>query len=342
REDITLLHLIGPQTKHAIHPYSGKEIERRLASLARRGRDPLPRSVKFATNTLRYPDSHWVRVDGLAQHWEPSRIEATLRNWATLKGPSTVTVQTQNVTGFTLTIPPGMCPFPVTQPVAVEVDGQTFTGPRPLSDRSWTFHFWQGETRDTAGPPDDGLHKRIGLTGPIDDAFLDRFIVVRPTGTAAHDSVGNWAAAELDHFLTEWRRQFRGDAVVKNDTDLTDDDIASANLILFGDTASNSVLAQVAPSLPIQWTDETLRVGDKQFDAAHCAPVLIYPNPLNPRRYVVVNSGFTFREYAYLNNARQVPKLPDWAVIDVTTPPDALWPGKVVDANFFDEQWQLR
>ena len=49
-------------------------------------------------------------------------------------------------------------------------------------------------------------------------------------------------------------------------------------------------------------------------------PILIFPNPLNPERYVVLNSGFTFREYDYLNNARQVPKLPDWAVVDVTTP----------------------
>ena len=49
-------------------------------------------------------------------------------------------------------------------------------------------------------------------------------------------------------------------------------------------------------------------------------PVLIYPNPLNPKRYVVLNSGFTFREYDYLNNARQVPKLPDFAVVDVDVP----------------------
>jgi hypothetical protein len=25
--------------------------------------------------------------------------------------------------------------------------------------------------------------------------------------------------------------------------------------------------------------------------------VLIYPNPLNPKRYIMINSGFTFREY---------------------------------------------
>jgi hypothetical protein len=56
---------------------------------------------------------------------------------------------------------------------------------------------------------------------------------------------------------------------------------------------------------------------------------------------VVLNSGFTFREYDYLNNARQVPRLPDWAVVDVTTPPDARWPGRVAGAGFFGEAWDL-
>lgn len=70
-------------------------------------------------------------------------------------------------------------------------------------------------------------------------------------------------------------------------------------------------------------------------------PVLIYPNPLNPRKYVVLNSGFTFREADYLSNARQTPKLPDWAVIDTTVPPSAHAPGGIADAGFFGEQWEL-
>lgn len=68
---------------------------------------------------------------------------------------------------------------------------------------------------------------------------------------------------------------------------------------------------------------------------------MIYPNPLNPKRYVVLNSGFTFRELDYLNNARQTPKLPDYAVIDVNVPADARHPGSVVDAGFFGERWEL-
>src|SRR5262249_20430088 len=114
------------------------------------------------------------------------------------------------------------------------------------------------------------------------------------------------------------------------------------NLVLWGDPNSNQLLAKIAAKLPICWDDKGIHVGDKTYDAVHHVPLLIYPNPLNPKRYVVLNSGFTFREYDYLNNARQVPKLPDWAVIDVNIPPSPRASGKVVDAGFFGEQWELK
>ena len=77
------------------------------------------------------------------------------------------------------------------------------------------------------------------------------------------------------------------------------------------------------------------------MSAGHHVPVLIYPNPLNPKRYVVLNSGFTFREYDYLSNARQVPKLPDYAVVDIDKPVTSRAPGGIVAAGFFTETWGL-
>jgi hypothetical protein len=47
-------------------------------------------------------------------------------------------------------------------------------------------------------------------------------------------------------------------------------------------------------------------VGAQTFPSESHALILIFPNPRNPERYVVLNSGFTYREYDYLNNARQV------------------------------------
>ncbi|MCB1091777.1 MAG: prolyl oligopeptidase family serine peptidase, partial [Verrucomicrobiae bacterium] len=58
---LNLVHLIGPQTAHALHPDSLAEIERRLGSIADRGRERSPRTVRFVTHTLRYDQMHWVR-----------------------------------------------------------------------------------------------------------------------------------------------------------------------------------------------------------------------------------------------------------------------------------------
>jgi hypothetical protein len=129
---------------------------------------------------------------------------------------------------------------------------------------------------------------------------------------------------------------------VKDDTAISDQDIAAVNLVLWGDPSSNAVLRRIADKLPVAWNADRIKAGDREFAAAEHALILIDPNPLNPARYVVLNSGFTFREYDYLNNARQVPKLPDWAVIDLRTPPSSRYPGKVAAADFFGEDWQLR
>jgi len=43
-----------------------------------------------------------------------------------------------------------------------------------------------------------------------------------------------------------------------------------------------------------------------------------------------------------LNNARQIPRLPDWAVIDLNQPVTSQKSGGIADAGFFDEQWQFK
>jgi len=90
----------------------------------------------------------------------------------------------------------------------------------------------------------------------------------------------------------------------------------------------------------VHWSDEEIRIGTVKVARKGHVPILIYPNPLNPDRYIVLNSGFTFREYDYLNNARQTPKLPDWALVDITDGATTQSPGKVIHANFFDESWR--
>jgi hypothetical protein len=214
--------------------------------------------------------------------------------------------------------------------VTVVLDKQILTVPGPLTDGSWTAHFRKnGATWAEADDDPKILRKRHNLQGPIDDAFMDSFLMVSPTGTPLNERVGNWAKTEEERAIHEWRTQFRGDAPVKEDTALTEADIASKSLVLWGDPQSNKVLARIMDKLPLHWP------------AAANALIMIYPNPLNPAKYVVLNSGFTFREYAYSSNALQIAQLPDYAVIDLATPPDERRPGKIVTAGFFGENWQL-
>jgi hypothetical protein len=91
--------------------------------------------------------------------------------------------------------------------------------------------------------------------------------------------------------------------------------------------------------MPIRWSNNAVQVGEQTFDAKHHVPVFIYPRG---NKYLVVNSGLTFREGHDRTNSLQNPKLPDWAVIDIRQPPNEVTPGKVVAADFFDEQWQLK
>ena len=138
-EGIDLVHVIGPGTKHAIHPDSKKEIDRRLSSIARAGRERFPRHVVLATWTLKYNRMHWVTVEGMGEHWQAARIVAEVTS------RSRVTLTTKNVTGVRLAFPPGFAPLDVQRPVTVVVDGIELEAPRPRSDRSWTCRLTKQE-----------------------------------------------------------------------------------------------------------------------------------------------------------------------------------------------------
>ncbi len=70
-------------------------------------------------------------------------------------------------------------------------------------------------------------------------------------------------------------------------------------------------------------------------------PLLVYPNPLKPRKYLVLNSGPTHREADDRTNSLQNPKFGDWAVVEITVPPTAQAPGKVLAAGVFDDDWRI-
>lgn len=355
KEGMELTHIIGPKTAHSYEKGAKAEVARRIDALAAQGRN-LHLNGDFCTSTLRTNRFSFGEIDDLEEHWQPARLKYAMVPDAE-RSAFTLRIDTQNLRGLTiqLSVPRSRESAINYPPIDVTLgypgkSGGVFGQPLPLrhySDGSLrgSFEVVEGAAgkhwavRKTLP---DGHRKKHGLQGPVDDAFMDAFIFVRPTGKAANEKVGAWAKAEMERAVEHWRRHFRGDARIKDDTTVTEDDIKSANLVLWGDPASNAVMAKVAPKLPITWSGSELKAGAKTFPAADHALICIYPNPLNPDRYVVLNSSFTFRDYDYLNNARQTPKLPDWAIIDLKTAPNTRYPGAIPAADFFDEAWELK
>ena len=358
---IQLRHIIGAEMGHRYDDVSKQIVEQSLSSLAAQGRNSAIDAVSLSTHTLKYNRMHWLTVDGIAEHWQPAVIRAKVMSGNIRNGNLVIEVASQNVTAFSFDFPAGTFPLhqhatPGTKLLGVNVHIGPLRSPGPQQNSAPTIKFRppysdgslrlsvhqteDGQWHEGAAP--DGLSKRHNLQGPIDDAFMDSFVFVRPTGRSANEAAGKWANSEMERAIEHWRRHFRGDARVVNDTDVTEELAQQAHLILWGDPSSNSVMGKITDQLPIGWNDDSITVGNASYPSANHAPILIYPNPLNPNRYVVLNSSFTFREYAYLNNARQVPMLPDWAIINLDTPPGSVWPGDVVAADFFDEHWKLK
>jgi dienelactone hydrolase len=328
----TLRHVIGVGMGHQYSEESVNEIRLWLSDSWAEGRRRPAARIEWQTPTLRYPGYDWIRFSGLAKHWEEAQViaardDAKKEIVLDLRGVSAFEVSAGpagNLAGTLLRIggetliadDPG---FPVNSLSLIRPEGGA---------GKWTW----GEPARTG--------KRPGVQGPIDDAFMTRFLVVAPELLPAEEKAARWLDFELNHFRERWRVLMRGELPEKSAAEVDSGDIAEANLVLWGDPATNPLIAEIASRLPVQWGRGSFTLRGETYSTSDHVPVLVFPNPLNPDRYVVLNSGLTFREGHDKTNSQQNPKLPDWAVIGLDRDPDALAPGRIIRAGFFDETWK--
>jgi len=332
KEGLTVRHFIGPKTEHKYEPETRKLVEEEIQNALLNPPASYPLKLSYQTRTLDYSEMYWVEATGLEEHWKDSRIDAVID--APLPSAKKADIKTKNITSMKLRSWNGEN---FGGPLEVTIDGQTLTangGGKAILlskvDGKWTA----GAAEDT-----NVLRKRPGLQGPIDDAFTAPFMYVLPEGPCASPQVDAWVKEEIAYQTDRWRYLMRGDVRSKKASEVTQDDVKNYNLILWGDAKANSLIKTLLPRLPVQWTADAIKVGDKSAPAAGHVLSMIYPTPAG--RYIVFNSGLTFREN-HKSNAVQNPQLPDWAIIDLSVPPDGNAAGKVAAADFFDENWKVK
>lgn len=309
--DLRALFLVGPKTKHQWHPGS---LEKSEAFLRQHQAILLQPKLRFVTYTERYNRCFFVTVDQLERQYERAQVDTDYDMSA-----FDINVSTRNVVRLSLTGEPPLNTF--------TLDGQKFPS-KPLAHFERVDGKWRVASETTA------LRKKHGLQGPIDDAFMDAFLCVRPAGNSGNSEVHDFALRQLERFSKEFPHWMRGDVRVKTDRDLTSADVRDNNIVVFGTPATNPLLQRSLTGTPAHWTKDDITIAGRKFDAATHMLSMIYPNPANRAKYVVINSGHTFHEKDYLGtNALLYPRVGDWAVTDVRT-------GEVVAEGVFDRNWK--
>jgi hypothetical protein len=299
--DLNAIFLTGPHTQHKWHPDSKKVSDSFVLKFETLGIVE-PSSLRFATVTERYNSCFWVTIDQLEHDYQKAQVDAKSGE-----------VKTQNVQRLSLRKIPGVNTF--------VIDGQSF----PISGPAATFEKVTGKWQPA--PALKGLSKIHGLQGPIDDAFMEPFLCVRPEGDVP--------VKDLDSFAADFAQWLRGDIRIKTVSQVTPADERDFNIAAFGTPSNNPLVARLVKHGPIQWTAKEIIVGNRKFDATTHKLAMIYPNPANPSHYLVINSGHTFHTPDFKGtNVLLYPRVGDWAVTNIAT-------GEVVAEGVFDRNWKL-
>ena len=315
----SIVFFVAPNTPHSTHPEFRKRMDAIHLENLRRGRQS-PNHLRFLTYTTRYNRSYWATLDGLQKHYERAEINAKRSEDRTQYD-----IATKNLTRLVLR--------ETDRASSISLDGEKLTvkgAPEIVLERSG------GTWRQVAAVEPAGLRKRHGLQGPIDDAFLEPFLIVKPTGTPWNAAANKQALRILDKFDRQYQLAFRGRIRMKDDKDVTEADLRNYHVVLFGDPGSNQWIAKLDGKLPLSWTKQNVGMGSQQFAASDALPAMIYPNPLSPSRYVVINSGLTANWEDWAGDF-STPQYGDFAILRVSEKeiPDVAY------AGIFDESWKL-
>ncbi len=314
------IFLISANTGHGTSPLVRTQLDAFLKEWADKGQTS-PDHIRFVTYTTRYNKDYWVSLDGLDKHYERADIDATRND-----SRKQYEITTHNVSRLALR--------EMDHAASIKIDGQELKV-KPAAEL--TLEKTGGAWKTDKNGMETGLHKTHALQGPIDDAFLDPFLLVRPTGTPWNAAVNDQALRTMAHFDKQWGKYFRGHPFVKDDKDVTEADFAKYQVVLFGDPGSNKWIAKVDPKLPFKWTRTEVTMGGQTYPADANYPALVYPNPLHPSKYVVINTGMTISDPDY-NGDYGMPQWGDYAIVKVKDGADM---PDLITAGLFDEHWQI-
>ena len=265
-----------------------------------------------------------MQIDSFHRYDEPARLNAKIEG-------NTVEIISDNVAAFTLFLSDKL--VNMNHDVRVLQNGkQVFTG-KPAAELP-------------VGPrtASKAIGKVHGLAGPLSDLYYEPFLIVTATQGRENQAISA-ARREAEAIRDKGLRGVRFyDVPIRTDREITAADIDKYHLLLVGTAESNLLLGRIQHQIPVRVEDHAVIIGARRFPGDDVGFRLIYPNPLNPRRYVVVCAGVTYKGLEGLGSITA----PNWGWNTAVSEPDllltdrrsrGLYP-RYLAALIFNHQWQ--
>lgn len=284
--------------------------------------NPSPTRVTLKAYSLDWAASYWLSTDGFAVWGKPGYADAQAA-----ADRSSVTINADNLASLALNL--RQAPVQQQGPIRIFLGGQRRTAQAAVDGWSWNL----------ITPPQVAscwCSKRPGLCGPLDQAFHGPFLLV--AGTAGTEAQSQALRAQAEAWAEQWYDFCEARPPLLTDTTVSKEQLEDHNLILFGTPRTNSLLGRVAGALPLKIGDHRYQVGDRIYQGPTLGLALVYPNPLAPRRLVVVFSGETWGRRLSINH--KFDQLPDYIVYD-TAAQEYDDTDQHLCAGLFNASWQL-
>jgi hypothetical protein len=144
--------------------------------------------------------------------------------------------------------------------------------------------------------------------------------------------VWSYDTSPVDGEGVPYRQNLYGWLKTKADRDVTDTDLQKCHLVLIGTAEQNTVVARLAPQLPIRRTAGKILCSDGfELDGANRVTALVHYNPLAPQRLIFWVAGDGTNGYATPSHFIFGPA--DFVVTDSGQ-------GTLVVARSFDNRWR--
>jgi len=262
-------------------------------------REENPRRVLYTIESLGNPKAYWVKIEGREDENLNGMIDVSVEG-------QTVFAETINVDAYSLNLV--QAPLDLKKPVEVIENGKSLGF---FTDRIFTKK--SKKQIDAAYLKNDSLH------GPVWDAFTDPFAVV--WGVSGEDK-------EFSEVSKKIAKSLAGGGPCFTDINMPEDLVDSHNLILVGTAKSNLWLSKIYSRLPVRIEKGRITAGGKNYDGQDMGFVLVYPNPINIQKYVVVFSGTSskaisniFNAYSQMKSIRQA----DVGIFEITDTDSIRW-----------------